>query len=64
VENVDQVNYENCMNTHRNSLQIFSHKLEEFREEQENFTKYHQPSLLRKVKTFEEQLMDLWNEEN
>ena len=63
VEKVDQVNYESCMKTYNNSLQVFSHKLEEFQEEQKRFTSYSQPTLSYKVKTFEDQLIDLWHEE-
>lgn len=52
------------MKIYHNLLQVFSHKLEEFQEEQEHFTTYSQPILSRKVKNYEDLLIELWNEED
>lgn len=50
------------MKTYGNSLQLFSHKMEEFQEEQERYTTYIESDLSRKVRVFEQQLIDLWQE--
>lgn len=60
VEQVDQPSYDGCMNTYRNSLQLFRHKLEEYSEEEQHFTTYVPQDLQAKLELFQQQLMELW----
>lgn len=51
------------MNAYQNSIQMFSHQLEEYSEMAQNFTTYQASSLDNKVKAFEKKLTELFEEE-
>lgn len=62
VEKISHEAYEDGMRTYGNTLNVFKHKLEELDEIFEGFTIYDQRMLTAKVKGFESQLLDLWND--
>ena len=64
IEEVDHINYENCMNEYRKTTIFCRHKLDEYEEGMEGFTTYNQADLNRKITIFEDQLLEPWNQEN
>lgn len=65
IEQIDDRNYEKCMHEYDKNIQLFGHKLEEYHDQEATqFTNY-QPTLLnQKVRHFEEQLLELWSQDD
>ena len=62
VERVDASDYQEGIRAYRNTLNIFKHKIEEYEDNISNFTTYEPKTLENKVKAFENNLMDIWEE--